>query len=73
MANDRVKPLSSCLMTFINYPKQFHPKTIIDQILEKLTNVKNSRVDNILGIYYLKHVKVVDILKLEKNVIILFN
>jgi len=60
-------------MTFINYPKQFHPKTIIDQILEKLTNVKNSRVDNILGIYYLKHVKVVDILKLEKNVIILFN
>jgi len=45
-------------MTSIDYPKEFQSKTEIDKIITKLANVNNSRVDQVLGKYYLKHEKV---------------
>lgn len=45
-------------MTYIDYPTEFHSKSVVDQVIQKLTNVKNSRVDQVLGKYYLKHEKV---------------
>lgn len=45
-------------MTCIDFPKEFLSKPALDNIIEKLANVKNSRVDQALGKYYLKHEKV---------------
>jgi len=45
-------------MTSIDYPKEFQSKTEIHKIITKLANVNNSRVDQVLGKYYLKHEKV---------------
>lgn len=54
-------------MAFTESPKQFQSQTVIGEILEKLINVKNSRVDHILGNYFFKHEKVIDILLLENG------
>lgn len=58
LAKDDIKQLYSCLLTFIDYPKHLQPKTVIDDVIQKLSNVKNTRVDQVLGKYYLKHKKV---------------
>lgn len=58
LAKDDIKQLYSCLLTFIDIPKEFHAKSVMDEIILKLTNVKNSQVDQVLGKYYLKHEKV---------------
>lgn len=58
LAKDDIKQIYSCLLTFIDYPKHLQPKTVIDDVIQKLSNVKNSRVDQVLGKYYLKHKKV---------------
>ncbi|XP_026822086.1 uncharacterized protein LOC113560423 [Rhopalosiphum maidis] len=57
LAKDNTKQLYSCLLTCINYPKELLSKSMIDNLIEKLTKVKNSRVDEVLGKYYLKNEK----------------
>jgi hypothetical protein len=58
LAKDDTKQLYSCLLTCINYPKELLSKSMIDNLIAKLTKVKNSRVDEVLGKYYLKNEKV---------------
>jgi len=58
LAKDDTKQLYSCLLTCIDYPKELLSKSMIDSIITKLENVRNSRVDQVLGKYYLKHEKV---------------
>jgi len=58
LAKDDTKQLYSCLMTCIDYPKELLSKSTMDNLITKLENVKNSRVDQVLGKYYLKHEKV---------------
>ncbi|XP_025197118.1 uncharacterized protein LOC112595929 [Melanaphis sacchari] len=57
LAKDDTKQLYSCLLTCIDYPKEFLLKPMIENLITKLTNVKNSRVDQVLGKYYLKNEK----------------
>ncbi|CAI6350792.1 unnamed protein product [Macrosiphum euphorbiae] len=57
LAKDDTKQLYSCLLTCIDYPKELLSKSMMDNIITKLANVKNSRVDQVLGKYYLKHEK----------------
>lgn len=57
LAKDDIKQLYSCLLTYIDYPKQLLSKPVVDNLITKLENVKNSRVDQVLGKYYLKHEK----------------
>jgi len=58
LAKDDTKQLYSCLLTCIDYPKELLSKSMMDDIITKLANVNNSRVDQVLGKYYLKHEKV---------------
>jgi len=58
LAKDDTKQLYSCLLTCIDYPKELLSKSMLDSIIAKLENVENSRVDQVLGKYYLKHEKV---------------
>lgn len=58
LAKDDIKQLYSCLLTCINYPKELLSKSMMDNLIAKLTNVKNSRVDQVLGKYYLKNERV---------------
>jgi len=58
LAKDDTKQLYSCLLTCIDYPKEFLSKSMMDNIISKLENVKNSRIDQVLGKYYLKHEQV---------------
>jgi len=58
LAKDGPKQLYSCLLTCIDYPKELLSKSMMDNIIKKLENVNNSRVDQVLGKYYLKHEKV---------------
>lgn len=58
LAKDNTKQLYSCLLTCIDYPKELLSKSMMDNIITKLSNVENSRVDQVLGKYYLKHEKV---------------
>lgn len=55
LAKDDIKQLYSCLLTCIDYPKELLSKSMMDNLIAKLTNVKNSRVDQVLGKYYLKN------------------
>ncbi|XP_022179430.1 uncharacterized protein LOC111040046 isoform X1 [Myzus persicae] len=57
LAKDNTKQLYSCLLTCIDYPKELLSKSMMDNIITKLSNVENSRVDQVLGKYYLKHEK----------------
>jgi len=57
LAKDDTVQLSFILMTCIEDPKLLS-KSITDNLITKLTNVKNSCVDRVLGLYYLKHEKV---------------
>lgn len=54
LAKDDIKQLYSCLMNYISYPKEFCSNTMINKIIQKLTNIKNNRIDQVLGKYYLK-------------------
>ncbi|XP_001946582.1 uncharacterized protein LOC100165115 [Acyrthosiphon pisum] len=56
LAKDDTRQLCFILMICIENPKLLS-KSIIDNLITKLTNVKNSRVDQVLGLYYLKHEK----------------
>jgi len=58
LAKDDTKQLYSCLLTCIDYPKELLSKSMINNLITKLENVKNSRVDQVLGKYYLKHEQV---------------
>jgi len=58
LAKDDIKQLYSCLLTCIDYPKELLSKSMMDNLIAKLTNVKNSRVDQVLGKYYLKNERV---------------
>ncbi|XP_050432046.1 uncharacterized protein LOC126840397 isoform X2 [Adelges cooleyi] len=57
LAGENLKQLHSCLLTCIDFPKEFHSNTAINEIIQKLSNSKNSRIDAVLGKYYLKHEK----------------
>lgn len=58
MAGDDIKLLYSFLLIYVEYPKDLHSKSVVDEVIKKLKNVNNSRVDQILGKYYLKFEKV---------------
>lgn len=67
LAKDDTKQLYSCLLTYIDIPKEYHSKIVIDDLINKLSNIKNSRVDQVLGKYYLKHEKVCWFIIVIKN------
>lgn len=58
LAKDNIKNLYSCLLTCLDYPKEFQPRTEIHKIIEKLKDINNSSVDDALGKYYLKYEQV---------------
>ncbi|CAI6343167.1 unnamed protein product [Macrosiphum euphorbiae] len=53
LAKDDTIQLCFILMACIDFPKLLS-KSIIDNLITKLTNVQNSCVDEVLGLYYLK-------------------
>lgn len=57
LAKDDINQLYFILMTNMKCTKDF-PKSILDNLITRLANLKNSCVDQVLGIYYLKHEKV---------------
>uniref|UniRef100_A0A2S2PAG1 Uncharacterized protein n=1 Tax=Schizaphis graminum TaxID=13262 RepID=A0A2S2PAG1_SCHGA len=57
LAKDDIQQLYSCLLICIEYPKELLSKSMMDNLIAKLTNVRNSCVDQVLGKYYLKHEK----------------
>jgi len=57
LAKDDPIQLCFILMTCIDDPKVLS-KSIIDNLITKLTNVQNSCVDQVLGLYYLKQEQV---------------
>ena len=57
LANNDTKTLSFILITGIDNSKSLS-KSIIDNLIIKLSNVENSCLDQVLGLYYLKHKKV---------------
>ncbi|XP_060878757.1 uncharacterized protein LOC132951078 isoform X2 [Metopolophium dirhodum] len=57
LANGDINQLNILLQqTCIDCP-YFFPKFILNNFITKLASIKNSRVDQILGLYYLKHEK----------------
>jgi len=54
LAKDDTKKLIFILLS--SYSS--YDKSIMSNLIAKLTNVRNSRVDQFLGFYYLKHEKV---------------
>ncbi|XP_060836483.1 uncharacterized protein LOC132919152 [Rhopalosiphum padi] len=57
LAKDDIQQLCSCLMICIDYPKELLSKSMMDNLIAKLTNVRKCCVDQVLGKYYLKHEK----------------
>lgn len=57
LAKDDTSQLYFILLNCIDDLKQLS-KSTIDNFITKLANVKNSYVDQVLGLYYLKHEKV---------------
>jgi len=57
LAKDDTTQLCFILMTCIEDSKLLST-SIIDNLITKLTNIKNRCVDQVLGLYYLKHEKV---------------
>lgn len=58
LAIDDTKQLNLTLMTLMNYPKGLLPKSIVQNLVTKVSKYKNNCMDPILGLYYLKHEKV---------------
>lgn len=58
LANDDVNELNSLLLTCIESPDEFFSASMIENLVTRLSKVKNSCVDQVLGFYYLKYEKV---------------
>ncbi|XP_022178163.1 uncharacterized protein LOC111039142 [Myzus persicae] len=57
LAGDDVNHLNILLLTCIECPDECFSKSMIDNLVIKLSNVNNSWVDQVLGLYYLKNKK----------------
>ncbi|XP_016657447.1 uncharacterized protein LOC100571226 [Acyrthosiphon pisum] len=57
LANNDINQLNIILQQICVDCPYFFPKSILSNFITKLSSIKNSRVDQILGLYYLKHEK----------------
>ncbi|XP_016657441.1 uncharacterized protein LOC100160247 isoform X2 [Acyrthosiphon pisum] len=57
LVNDDVNQLNSILLTCIECPNECFSTSMIENLVTKLSSVKNSCVDHVLGLYYLKYEK----------------
>lgn len=58
MAEDDRKQLCLCMAAYIDYPKEFQSKIIVDTLITKLTGIQCNQAYSVLGKYYLKYEKV---------------
>lgn len=55
LAQDDIEFLSACLLVCVEYPPKFQSSSVMDNLIQKLSNVKsNSCLDQALGLYYYK-------------------
>jgi len=69
LANDDVNQLNSILVTCIECPNECFSKSMIENLVLKLSSVNNSCVDKVLGLYYLKYEKVWYLLLLTEKIL----
>lgn len=58
MSKDDIKQLYLCSIAYMNYPKKFQSKIVVNSLIKKLTEINCNLVYPILGKYYLEYEKV---------------
>jgi len=58
LANDDINQLNSLLLVCIESPNEDYLTPMMENLVTKLSSVKNSCVDKVLGLYYLKYKRV---------------
>lgn len=71
LVKDDIEHLSSCLLVYVEYPTKFQSNSVIENLIQNLSNVKsNICLDQALGLYYYKYKKVYKVhyfIIIEKN------
>lgn len=53
LAQDDIQHLSACLLVFVEYPTKFQSNSVMENLIQKVSNVKSDGcLNQALGLYY---------------------